>query len=121
MPKFKLIVSILSFTIFCRVSFGDTCEVSYEILGSKKINLKHTFEPNKEVQVWNFSIPKTKSMCRISYFGLKSGTMISCSNIAGQYGDFVQSDRSVINEVNPKNNLSFRIGKNQFYLKSKCY
>ena len=61
---------------------------------------------------------RTEIVCTLAYFGLKSGTMVSCQfdpiGLA-----FVQSDRSVISET-PINNISFRFDGNQVYIKTVC-
>lgn len=67
-----------------------------------------------------FNIPGANYNCLLTFFGLRSGTMVSCQ-YGGDLGEtFFQSDRTAIEEVNPKNTLAFRHKGTFAIIKTEC-
>jgi len=65
-------------------------------------------------------VPGANYSCMLTFFGLRSGTMVSC-----QYGEdlgetFFQSDRTTIDESNPKNTLAFRHEGTFVVIRTEC-
>jgi len=106
------------------VALADTAKCTIEIqdvnLGAKyKVEQSFTFKPGSEPQTKHFALPGSNFSCTLSFFDLKSGTMLSCQlDELGHH--FVQSDRSAIKEGLAKNNLSFRYKSSFYVLESNC-
>ncbi len=116
---------ILMFSLYSCLSLADTavCTVQIqEVTSGVKQKIEHafTFKPgSNEAQIKQFELRDSSFTCRLAFFNLNSGTMLSCEFDESGH-DFVQSDRSAINENQSKNNLSFRY-KTVFYaLESAC-
>jgi len=67
-----------------------------------------------------FEIPNAQYSCMLTFFGLEIGTMVSCKYTLDLGDTFFQSDRTVINEANPKNNLMFKHNGNLVVIKTQC-
>lgn len=97
------------------VHAADLCTISVERFPDRPYRISVSL---KEGERHHWRVEKTEIVCTLAYFGLKSGTMVSCQfdpiGLA-----FVQSDRSVISET-PINNISFRFDGNQVYIKTVC-
>ena len=114
-----------SFIAFSSLAWADTAKCTIDIedvnAGTKyKVEQTFIFKPSSESQRKHFTLPGSSQFsCTLAFFGLKSGTMLSC-----QYDElghnFVQSDRSVIDEGHQKNNLSFRYKSSFYVLESYC-
>jgi hypothetical protein len=121
MKKFTLIFLLLA---FAPLSWADTakCNIVIEDVnaGTKyNIEQKFTFKPGADAQRKHFKLPGSNYSCTLAFFDLESGTMLSCQ--FDELGhNFVQSDRSVIDEKHSKNNLSFRNKASFYVLESIC-
>ena len=102
---------ILIATAFCSpaLGWGATCEITVEnVRGGLPSTKSHTFNKG-ESNRHHFPLEDSPYICTLAYFaGKKIGTMLGCAK-GSIYGDtFYQSDRSMIKESNPRNNLNFR-------------
>jgi hypothetical protein len=126
--KEHLPVSKLPFALmlmaFPSVAWADTANCIVEIedmnAGSKyKIEHSFRFKPGFDAQRKHFALPGSGFSCTLTFFDLNSGTMLSCQ--LDELGhNFVQSDRSAIDEGPAKNNLSFRFKSALYVLESLC-
>ena len=93
----------------------DLCIISVERLPDRPYRISVSLN---EGERHHWKVGSTEIECTLAYFGLKSGTMVSCQfdpiGLA-----FVQSDRTVISET-PINNISFRFDGNQVYIGTAC-
>ena len=98
------------------------CEIEIEdVVSATTYSVEHSFESGIgfAAQRKHFDLPGSKIRCTLAFFNLDSGTMISCElDELGHH--FVQSDRSVLDEQNPRNYLSFRYQSHFYVLKSSC-
>ena len=122
MLKYSL---ILLFSLYSCLSLADTavCTVEIqEVTSGVKQKIEHTFifkPSSNEAQRKQFELRDNSFTCTLAFFNLNSGTMLSCE--FDELGhNFVQSDRSVINEKHSKNNLSFRYKTVFYVLESAC-
>jgi hypothetical protein len=121
----KLQWSLILALAFSSLSWADTAKCTIEIEdvnGSTKYKVEQpfTFKPGSSwAQRKHFALPGSKFSCTLAFFDFNSGTMLSCD--LDELGhNFVQSDRSVIDEGHAKNNLSFRYKSSFYFLKSYC-
>ena len=118
------LVLIFLLTAFASLSWADTAKCSIEIedvnAGTKyNVEQSFAFKPGTEGQRKYFKLPGSKFSCTLVIFDLESGTMLSCQ--LDELGhNFVQSDRSAIDEKLAKNNLSFRYKASFYVLESIC-
>ena len=121
MSKLSLAFLLMAFS---SLSWADTAKCTIEIkdvnLGTKlKVEQSFTLKPGSEAQRKHFALPGSNFSCTLAFFDLKSGTMLSCQ--LDELGhNFVQSDRSAIEERFAKNNLSFRYKSSFYYFESYC-
>lgn len=122
MLKYSL---ILLFSLYSCLSLADTamCTVEIqEVTSGVKQKIEHafTFKPgSNEAQRKQFELRDKSFTCTLAFFNLNNGTMLSCE--FDELGhNFVQSDRSAINENRSKNNLSFRYKAVFYVLESSC-
>jgi len=67
-----------------------------------------------------FELPGNNYICTFAFFGLKSGTMISCEYKGDLSHTFFASDRSALNDGTLSNNLRFRHGSAFIDLHTIC-
>jgi hypothetical protein len=109
---------------FSSPAWADTANCTIEIedvnAGTKyKIENPFTLMPDSEAQRKHFALPGSNFSCTLAFFDLKSGTMLSCQ-LDEMGHNFVQSDRSAIDEQSAKNNLNFRYKSSFYVLQSYC-
>jgi phosphate-selective porin len=116
---------IFLFSLYSRLSLADTamCTVDIqEVTSGAKQKIEHAFTfklGSNEAQRKHFELSDNSFTCTLALFNLNTGTMLSCE--FDELGhNFVQSDRSAINENHSKNNLSFRYNTVFYVLKSAC-
>ena len=97
------------------VHAADLCTISVERIPDRPYRISVSL---KDGERHHWKVEKTEVNCSLAYFGLKSGTMVSCQ-FDPMGHEFIQSDRSVLNE-SPINNLSFRVKGHQVYLETIC-
>ncbi len=121
---FKYSLSFLLLAISLH-SWADTAVctiVIQEVNAGTKQTIEHTFifKPGAhEGQRKHFTLTDRPYLCTLAFFNLNSGTMLSCQ--FDELGhNFVQSDRSVINEAHARNNLRFRYKSSFYVLESVC-
>ena len=111
-----LISVVLAVLLFpALVHAADLCTISVDRVPDRPYRISVSL---KDGERHHWRVEKTEIVCTLAYFGLKSGTMVSCQfdpiGLA-----FVQSDRTVIRE-SPINNISFRFDGNQVYIETVC-
>jgi hypothetical protein len=110
--------------VFSCLAWADTANCTVEIgnvNASSKSKVEHsfTYKSGSEAQRKHFVLPDSNFSCTLTFFGPDSGTMLSCK--LDELGHiFVQSDRSSIDEISAKNNLSFRYKSSFYALQSFC-
>ncbi len=111
-------------TAFSSLTLADAAKCTIEIedvnAGTKyNVEQKFSFKPGSAAQRKHFMLPGSNYSCTLAFFDLDSGTMLSCQ--FDELGhNFVQSDRSVVNEKQATNNLNFRYKASFYSLKSTC-
>ena len=104
---------------------ADTATCSIEIddvINANKYYLEYKFEIEEggSGQFNSFELPGTDDyLCRIAFFDLSTGTMISCEYKKDGGHTFFQSDRSGLKE-NAMNRLTFRHGSVFVDVESNC-
>ena len=126
MKKITAVIALgLMFSLYSCLSLADTAVCTVEILENysgvkQKIEYAFSFKSGSKKAQWkHFKLSDNSFNCLLAFFNLSSGTMLSCQFDELGY-NFVQSDRSGINENHSKNNLSFRYKAVQYYLESAC-
>ena len=114
-----IIASLMSagasaFEAACRIEIRDvTADTEYIV--THEIEEMSDVAPDR----MSFKLPGSDIQCVSAFFNLDTGTTLSCQ--LGPPGeDMVGSDRSMIEEKNPKNYLSFRHGSEFFVIKTSC-
>lgn len=120
---YRLIVTLVLFAIsvLCWSSEAGCVIRIYDVVSDTKYTIQEEFTlPVKRFgQTKHFDLPGTKYRCSLKYYGLDSGTSLSCQFDENGH-NFVQSDRTVVDEVSPKNNLNFRLNGDNYVIKSLC-
>jgi hypothetical protein len=101
-------------TALCRIEIQN-------ILTGAKQTIEQVFElsGNQPSQRKHFNITGSEIRCTLVFIGLGSGTALGCE--LDELGhNYIQSDRSTIQESQPKNKLTFRIGNSYYELASTC-
>ena len=98
---------------FPSMSWADsaTCKIEIEDVykgSTYKLEHKFIFKEGGDAQRKHFETPGNDYKCTLAFLGLNDGTMLSCEYKHDLGQTFFQSDRSVLNDKNPTNNLSFR-------------
>ncbi|MBF0315107.1 MAG: hypothetical protein HQK52_16910 [Oligoflexia bacterium] len=118
MPKSLIVFFLLSHSV---LALGAACKIDMEDINKKlKKSFKIDTSKKKSPSKHNFSLPNSDYSCTLAFFDLDSGTMLSCEFNKDMGQTFFQSDRSVVKEHNPVNNLSFRHLNSQIYIESSC-
>lgn len=120
---YRLIVTFFLFSISVPCwSDAVNCFVRiYDVVRDTKYTIQEEFNlPVKASgETKHFKLPGTTYKCSLIFYGLDSGTSLSCQ--FDEMGhNFVQSDRTVIDEKSPKNNITFRFDANNYVIKSSC-
>ncbi|MFH1260179.1 MAG: hypothetical protein ABII74_10310 [Elusimicrobiota bacterium] len=109
---------------FAFKSNSAKCKIVIEdVRKGATFTIEHQFVLNKtenSAQRKHFEIPGNDYACTLAFFGLKNGTMFSCEYKKDFGETFFQSDRSVIKESDPANNLTFRHKGAFISIKTKC-
>ena len=119
---FLSIIIVMSFTIFnnvyaetavCNIDIEDGNGTHYKITESYKSH--NGAAGNKRA----FKLPGSKIECTLVFFDLNTGTSLSCDfDEIGQ--NYIQSDRTLLNEKTINNNLTFRYKSKLFTIKTHC-
>ncbi len=115
---------IFLLVVWAPLSWAGTAKCNIEIedvnAGTKHtVEQKFAFKSGSDAQRKHFKLPGSDFSCSLAFFDLESGTMLSCQ--LDELGhNFVQSDRSAVDEKLPKNNLSFRYKASFYVLESIC-
>lgn len=113
---------IILFLIFgSTASSAATCKIKIEDVNKRNTyTLEEKFDEGPAGRRKKFDAPGNDYECTLMFFSLKSGTMISCDFKKDGGKTFFQSDRSAIDEKNPRNKLSFRHGSSFISLDVSC-
>lgn len=107
-------VHVLANSAICNIQIQD---VSTGTKYNVTHNVEYTVGAAGDRKV--FKLPGSNYECYFTFFTLEVGTSLACKlDETGQ--NYVQSDRSVIEEENAKNNLVFRFGKSHYVIESWC-
>ena len=123
MKKLLLILVLVAFSSLSIAAEIAECSISIENLAGSTYTIKHKFRYEKDglTQSKEFKIPgHDEYSCRLDFRGLGNGTMVSCADLRDMGHTFFQSDRSILQDANTDNNLSFRHESAQVYIKTKC-
>lgn len=100
-----------------------TCEIEIEDVykgSTYRLEQKFDFKRGGVAQVKHFDTPDNDYACRLVFFELKKGSMISCEYKKDNGHTFFQSDRSVLEDEMVTNNLAFRHQSTFIILKTRC-
>lgn len=101
---FTLVMSQPSFAAVCKIKVEDVNK-------GTTYNIEESFKESAAAGNYKkFDAPGSDYDCTLAFFTLKAGTMLSCSLKKDGGKTFYQSDRSTIEETNPRNKLAFRQG-----------
>jgi hypothetical protein len=120
MPRNILEIICLSVSVNCW-SADVICKIQIEdVVAGTTYTVEHSFVSDKDFgDRKQFDLPGSEYKCNLWLLNLNSGTTLSCE--LDELGhNFVQSDRSKIEEKDAKNHLSFRYKSSFFVLKTSC-
>jgi hypothetical protein len=100
------------------------CEIRIEdVKKGNTYTLEHAFEFERgstRAQRKHFDTPGSDYTCTLAFFDLERGTMLSCELKTDRGTTFVQSDRTLLNDREITNNLSFRNRSTFLVIKTRC-
>ncbi|MDZ7686932.1 MAG: hypothetical protein U5O39_19915 [Gammaproteobacteria bacterium] len=115
--------SLAGLILFASLPFGiaakpTSCEISIDDVNADTIyTIEATFERAKGHK--SFEVPGSTHSCQFSMDGPGKGTMISCWDKRDSQ-TFFKSDRTLLDETAPKNNLTFKHDGKLVVIKSVC-
>ena len=110
---------------FCSEAWANNAMCTIEIEDVNQgstytLEHKFQFEKGGVAQRKVFEVPGNDYVCTLAFFDLNTGTMISCEYKNDIGHTFFQSDRSILHDEIPANNLTFRHKSAFIVVKSKC-
>lgn len=123
MKKLLLILVLVVFSSPSIAAETAECSISIDNQSDSVYTIKHKFRYEKDgaTQWKKFKIPgHNEYRCNLAFTGLGNGTMLSCVDLRDMGHTFFQSDRSILQDANTDNNLSFRHESAQVFIKTKC-
>lgn len=100
-----------------------TCKIKIEDVNKGvTYTLEQAFDYVKDgaARIREFDTPKNEYACRLAFFDLMNGTMLSCEYKKDMGQTFFQSDRSSLKEASASNNLTFRHKSSFINIKTVC-
>ncbi len=99
------------------------CKIAIEDVhkgATKTIAHQFTLKKKDTAERRHFEVANGDYTCQLAFFGLKSGSMISCEYKGDMGQTFFQSDRSGLTENGATNNLAFRHKGAFISIKTNC-
>jgi hypothetical protein len=123
-PVFIHVVLLISL-IIPATSYADnaTCKIKIEDVNKgATYTLEQAFDYVKDgaARIKEFDTPGNDYVCRLAFFDILNGTMLSCEYKKDMGQTFFQSDRSLLKEASVSNNLTFRHQSSFINIQTVC-